>query len=165
MRESTQNIILKYDGKLDYDIINELLEDLNRRLEETDLSTLLRKRIYSTAVETLENIMRHAPKKKTNNTLPHFSIKKLNDGIIVESCNVVSKKQEVILKERIDYINDNTQNLKKIFAEKLKTSNISVEGGAGLGVFIIGKNAKEKISYSFKNINEEESYFCLKIKI
>jgi hypothetical protein len=165
MRENKENIILKYSGKLDYDIINELLEDLNNRLEKTDLSTLVRKRIYSTAVETLENIMRHAPKKKENNKLPQFCIKDNKDGIIVESCNVVSKKQQSILKERIDYINDNSKNLKKIFAEKLKNSNISVEGGAGLGVFIIGKNACEKISYSFQNLNKEESYFCLKIKI
>lgn len=165
MREGKENIILRYSGKLDYDIINELLEDLNKRLEETDLSTLVRKRIYSTAVETLENIMRHAPKKKLNNNLPQFCIKNEKDGIIVESCNVVSKKQQSILKERIDYINDNSKNLKKIFAEKLKSSNISVEGGAGLGVFIIGKNACEKISYTFQNLNKEESYFCLKIKI
>jgi hypothetical protein len=165
MRDKPQNIILEYNGKLDYDIINELLEDLNCRLDETDLSTLIKKRIYSTAVETLENIMRHAPKNKTIKKMPSFSILKLNDGIIVESCNVVTKKQEVVLKDRIDFINNNNKNLKKIFAEKLKSSNISVEGGAGLGVFIIGKNAKEKISYSFKELSTEESYFCLKIKI
>lgn len=165
MRDKPQNIILEYNGKLDYDIINELLEDLNKRLEKTDLSTLIRKRIYSTAVETLENIMRHAPKNKITKKMPSFSIMKINDGIVVESCNVVTKNQQSVLKDRIDYINDNTKNLKKIFAEKLKTSNISVEGGAGLGVFIIGKNASEKISYTFKNINAEESYFCLKIII
>ena len=109
--------------------------------------------------------MRHAPQKKQNNNLPHFCIKNQKDGIIVESCNIVNEKQRSILKDRIDYINDNNKNLKKIFADKLKNSNISVEGGAGLGVFIIGKNASDKISYSFKNINKEESYFCLKIKI
>jgi hypothetical protein len=52
--------------------------------------------------------------------MPSFCILKLNDGIIVESCNVVTKKQEVVLKDRIDFINDNNKNLKKIFAEKLK---------------------------------------------
>lgn len=164
MEKKQENIIISYNGKLNYEIINELLEDLNKKMTRSDLSTLCRKRVYSTAVESLENILRHA-KQSSDEHLPRFTVKELQNSIMIETCNLVSKAQRNELEEKIEYINANNNRLKQLFAEKLRNSHISSEGGAGLGVYIIGKNASRKIAYSFNRVSEKESYFCIKIKI
>ena len=164
MGKTQENIIISYSGKLNYEIINELLEDLNDQMKNSDLTTLCRKRVYSTAVESLENILRHA-KQTSDKHLPRFAVKENSDSIMIETCNLVSMDQRNELQEKIEYINANNNRLKQVFAEKLRNSHISKEGGAGLGVYIIGKNAGRKIAYSFDRVNEKESYFCLKIKI
>lgn len=150
---------------MDFEKVNDILEKLQRELAIGAESTVSRKRIYSTAVETLENILRHTNIEDNPNFPPHFLITKATNNYLVESCNLVTAKQKQELTEKIDYINANDKILNKIFAEKLKTTKISNEGGAGLGVYIIGKNASKKICYTFKDINEKQSYFCLKIKI
>ncbi len=164
MGKTQENIIISYSGKLNYEIINGLLDDLNHKMEHSDLSTLCRKRVYSTAVESLENILRHA-KQSSDKHLPSFTVKEIPDNITIETCNLVSISQRTELEEKLEYINANNSRLKQVFAEKLRNSHISSEGGAGLGVYIIGKNASQKIAYSFNQVNQKESYFCLKIKI
>lgn len=165
MGKTQENIVISFKGQLNYDKINELLEDLNHKLAKINYSTLCKKRIYSTSVELLENILRHTSIEINKHYPPQFSVFKTENYMVVESCNLVTMEQRKELEEKIEYINNNNNRLKKIFAEKLKNSHISDEGGAGLGVFIVGKNASRKISYSFQDINEKESYFCLKIKI
>ncbi len=165
MGKKYQNMILYHQGKLNYETINELLDDLNAKLSEKDISTLCRKRVYSTAVEALENILRHSLNIDKAKFQPKFSIEQKGNDIFIESCNLVSLEQRRELETRIGYINDNNDRLKKLFAEKLKNSSISDEGGAGLGVYIIGKNASKEIEYTFKTVSEKESYFCIKIKI
>ncbi len=165
MGKKYQNTILFHHGELNYEIINELLDDLNLKLSQKDISTLCRKRVYSTAVEALENILRHSLTIKKPQFKPKFSIEEHGKDIFIESCNLVSAEQRKELEAKIGYINDNSDRLKKLFAEKLKNSSISDEGGAGLGVYIIGKNASQEIEYSFKTVNKKESYFCIKIKI
>lgn len=165
MKKDKGNIIISYEGQLSYETINELLDRLNQKLAATNYSTLCRKRIYSTAVETLENIFRHSCMPQRQKYLPKFYIYGTSGNTFIESCNLVTVEQRRELETKIGYINDNIDRLKKIFAEKLKNSNISDEGGAGLGVYIIGKNSSQKISYTFEDLNEKESYFCLKIKI
>ena len=108
--------------------------------------------------------MRHAIQSSEKH-LPRFVVSQTSENIIIETCNLVSLDQRNELEEKIEYINANNNRLKQVFAEKLRHSNISSEGGAGLGVYIIGKNSSKKIAYSFNHVNEKESYFCLKIKI
>lgn len=165
MTKNTENIIISHSGRLDFEKVNNLLDRLQYLLSLGSDNTLCRKRIYSTAVETLENILRHSNMEEVKEYPPRFKVLKKSDGYEVESCNIVTIKQKKELRDRIDYINDNNKDLNKIFAEKLKTTKISNEGGAGLGVYIIGKNASKKICYTFTDINEKQSYFCLKIKI
>jgi hypothetical protein len=165
MTKNTENIILSHSGTLDFDRVNILLDKLQHELSIYSETTICKKRIYSTAVEALENILRHTGQNNVGKLPPHFSITKKTGFYTIESRNIVTKTQQKELIKKLEYINNNSHRINKVFAEKLKTSHISEEGGAGLGIYIIGKNASEKISYSFREINEKQSYFFLKIKI
>lgn len=165
MTQNLENIIISHSGSLNFETVNGLLDRLQYKLSLGSANTLCKKRIYSTAVETLENILRHSNINDFNEPPPRFKVSHKKDGYEVESCNTVTLNQKKNLQEKIDFINNNAEIINKIFAEKLRTTEISDEGGAGLGVYIIGKNASGKICYSFQDINEKQSYFCLKIKI
>eukprot|EP01156_Anaeramoeba_ignava_P007431 Anaeramoba_ignava/a352048_10.p1 GENE.a352048_10~~a352048_10.p1 ORF type:complete len:167 (-),score=11.32 a352048_10:328-828(-) len=166
MREVINHNILSYEGYLTYDQINTLLEELQSKLDEYSTDTIFKKRLYSSAVEALENILRHSQKSPQKGYPPRFDVQSVDDATFqIEICNLVTKQQKSELKERIDFINNNFGQLKSIFAKKLRNSHISEEGGAGLGMYIIGKNSSNKLTYKFTKINEKQSYFCLTIKI
>lgn len=166
MSEVINHNIMSFHGQLTYDQINQLLEDLQKKLEDFKVDTIYKKRLYSSAVEALENILRHSTPLGSRAHPPRFEvIFKNNNSFMLKICNIVTIRQKQLLLDRLNFINDNFGHLKKIFAAKLKNSSISEEGGAGLGMYIIGKNATEKLSYSFTDLNKKQSYFCLLIKI
>jgi len=67
---------------------------------------------------------------------------------------------------RLEHINQlDRAGLKASYAEIINKESISDEDGAGLGLIIIALNSKNEIDYNFTSLNDQYSYFELKITI
>ncbi len=169
--EYAENVI-NYKGLIDRKIVDNILYELKTKLKILDLEVLTRKRIYSSAVECLDNIYRHSElnndqSKISVNHPPFFSVDKSNEGFTIETGNLVSNQEMKKLKKKLDELNGlEKTGLNDLYKETImKSAGLTDKGGAGLGLIVIAKSTPNKLSYNFKPVNKNYSYFTLKVNI
>ena len=163
-------VLLEHKGTIVFETIDQLLEKLKQLPAYLALKRSVQKKIYCVFVESIENIYRHlntyTPYDVDNNLVPYIRLSKQDENFIIDTGNAVSNKNINKLKFSLDQINKlDKAGLKASYAEIINKDIISDEDGAGLGLIIIALNAKKKIDYNFTTIDDQYSYFELKISI
>jgi hypothetical protein len=70
------------------------------------------------------------------------------------------------LRHALEHINSlDKDGLKELYKEIIKNTTISVKGGAGLGFVDMARKSGEKLEWSFIPMNDDQSFFCLKVNI
>jgi len=165
---SEPEVLLEHKGTVDFKTIDQLLERLRFLPACRALDRSVQKRIYSIFVECLENIYRH-----TNNDLPYRNDKKLETYIflskhdkkcMIGSGNIVSNNNINKLKNKLKQINQlDKKGLKGLYTDIIDKEFFSDEDGAGLGLIIIALNAENEIDHNFITLDDEYSFFEMKI--
>ena len=156
--------LLFFQGVLTFDIVSNLLIKLEESVKPLGIEKLRYKRLFSSAVEILENIQMHGIANE-NGPCPSFKLIYRNNDLIIESCNVLQSTDKNALIEKIEYLNNNLPNLSEMFNLNLMNKKLSEKGGAGLGLYIIRRNSVEKINYKTETIDDKLSYFCISVTI
>jgi hypothetical protein len=162
------NIFLDYRGPLNFEIIDSLLKKLKDSGEFNQLNITTRKRLYSMVVECLENICKHADMKLVNDpsAYSHINVKNENGKIIIISGNTVSDTSKTNISARLDHVNNSDETtLRKLYEEKLESDIMSDDKCAGLGFIYMAVKSGNKLSYSFVPMNNDLSYFEIKITL
>lgn len=163
------SIILNHFGHLTYDTIGNLLRILDYKMKKMTIDEIIRKKLYAIMVECLENIDRHKNPhfdKLDKKFDTKFTLELKNKDFYIVTGNVVSNNIIENLKNKLDMVNELDENgLKKLYRKTLLTGQISKKGGAGVGIIDMVKISQNKIKYSFETINNELSYYQIKIKI
>ncbi len=167
---SALEVILEYKGTVAFKTIDQLLERLKKLPAYVALKRSVQRKIYCVFVESIENIYRHtntdSPHGKHKNMEPYICLSKQDDKYVFETGNVVSNKNINKLINRLEHINQlDRAGLKASYAEIINKEFVSDEDGAGLGLIITALNAKNEIDYNFTSLNDQYSYFELKISI
>ena len=82
------------------------------------------------------------------------------------SGNPVRKENIPPLQKALERINGlDKDGLKELYKEIIKNTTISDKGGAGLGFVDMARKSGEKLEWSFADMNDEFSFFCLKVNI
>ena len=55
--------------------------------------------------------------------------------------------------------------LKEFYKEVILSGNVTQKGGAGLGIINIAKVTENKLEFTFDDIDEQYTYFTLRIKV
>jgi hypothetical protein len=58
-KHSKGDVVLAYKGSITSDLINDILEAVEKKLEEANAESRLRKKIYNVLVESLQNLFHH----------------------------------------------------------------------------------------------------------
>lgn len=169
--EYSENII-NYKGLINKNIVDNILHELKTKLKILDLALLTRKRIYSSAVECLDNIYRHSELNNNQTKIsvehpPHFSVEKTQEGFTIESGNLVSNQEMKKLKKKLDELNElGATGVNNLYKETImKSAGLTDKGGAGLGLIVVAKTTPRKLYYDFQPVNKNFSYFTLKVNI
>ncbi len=178
-------IILAQNYKLD-DLLreNELLmicadefndENCDKHLAKAEAEVLsiteekkLRKRIFYILVESMQNISRHKATVHvpTDGSKPLMLIGKHEKKPYVLTANPIETDKIPELQERIDLINrTGVGELRQLYRDVLNDGEMSDAGGANLGLIDIARKAGGQMQYGFDRIDEDHSYFILKINI
>jgi hypothetical protein len=165
------NYILDFTGRIRYDTIGNLINELKGKVVFLGIQTNVYKKILLVMIEALENIMKHSfDGEKTAGVdkkyAPRFSIQKNNKKYILVSSNLIEKANIPWLEKRLTNLNllDN-HGLKELYKLTITDGQFSHKGGAGLGFIEIAKISSNKIRYSFKSVNPDLSYFKFKITV
>jgi hypothetical protein len=142
--------ILSYKGVLTFDKINDLLIRFKDSISTYDVSLLVKKRIYSIIVESLENTYKHSYTIGSikDEKIVKFELLKDFDCFKIKTGNLIEKEYADLLIKKINYINSlDKYELKEFYKKSLLESEISEKKGAGLGLIEIAKTSNKPIEY------------------
>lgn len=169
---SKGDVVIAYKGSITSDLINDVLEAVEKKLDEANEEGKTRKKLYNVLVESLQNLYHHI--EETHEGIeedldPKFGvlvIARENSEYKVITGNFVNSSKIKYLKEKIDKINSlNKDELKDMYKFILNHQKLSAKGGGGLGLVDIARKTGSKLVYSFYNYNDNYYFFNLEIKI
>ncbi len=168
-----EGILFCYSGPFSQGVIQEMAETIKHRLEfiEED-KTSIGDRIFAVFIEQVQNIKRYSAELQAKKN----SDFETRTGIVVIgqekeryysiSGNLIENDKVPGLKEKIDIVlSMNKEELKKYYKEKLKSEPDLASKGAGIGIIDMARKSEGPISYHFKKVNENSTFFSLKVLI
>jgi hypothetical protein len=170
--QSIGDIVLKYKGNIDSDVINHVLDTVEGKMVEANEQSKLRKKVYNVLVESLQNLYHHVdpvPGDFEDQSSERFGlliVKKIDDGYMIITGNFVNAEHIEKLEEKIKRINRSShEEIKDLYKFILNHQKISQKGGGGLGLVDIARKTGTKLDYSFKEYNNKHSFFYLNILV
>ncbi len=159
-----RNIIMSFLGDFTHKVVTSLLSSVKRIIDTSELDFQVKKRFYAVVVECLDNISRHnmaiegeqLPAKHTSTI---FTISEYEDHFTIQTGNYIHNKDVQHLATRLEKVNSlDKEGLKALYREKMLESPT---GGGGLGIIDMSLRTGCKISYDFKPVNGDISFFVL----
>ena len=170
MEES--NILLSFKGEITSDLLTSILQIMESKLENFEEKSRTKKKVYNVLVECLQNLYHHVDEvtavddrtKRARTAI--FMIGKDDENYNIMTGNYILSENIVPLTTKMDKVNSmSVDELKILYKEILNNDQYSAKGGGGLGLVDIARRTGQKLGYSFKEIDDEYSFFSLDIKV
>ena len=165
-------IILAYKGSISSELITNVLEVIDAKLEDLILKKNIKKKLYNVLVESLQNLYHHIddlPDASNGKFDIHFGIfvvSKENDHYKVSTGNFIRKEKINPLKQKLERIKSLSKDeLKALYKDILNHQDFTKKGGVGLGLIDMAKRTNGKLDYQFTDYNEAYSFFNLDIYV
>ncbi len=166
------DVILAYKGNISSDLITNVLEVIDAKLEDLVIKKSIKKKLYNVLVESLQNLYHHIddlPDSYNGTFDVHFGIfviSRVDDYYKVSTGNFIRNNKVEKLKERLDEIKSmNKDELKELYKYILNNQEFSKKGGGGLGLIDMAKRTNGRIEYNFRKYNEDFSFFNLDVYV
>lgn len=167
-----ENIILSHKGALDGDLIDIIVQLVDKRLFKSKTRTRIKKKVINILVECLQNSFHYTTTfedDKEQCTLvesPFLILSKHENSYIIFTGNYVTSDRAEHLKERIELVSQlSNKELQEYYIKSLNKDTLPQEGGAGLGLVDIIRRSKHNVSFDFKEVDEVHILFSLLVKI
>jgi hypothetical protein len=162
--------IIDFEGSISFETMERLLNQLKSAWQFNALRKPVRKRVYGTVVESIDNIFKYAtPYKGKNRELqrhPQIRVKEQEGKFVVSAGNLILKDQVDDLKYKLNRVNKlDDQALKFLYEEVINREALDEDRGAGLGLITMAMRTDENIRYEFESAGPVHSYFTLHITI
>lgn len=168
---SEGDVLVAYKGSITSDMINEVLEAIEQKLEKAEEVGKTRKKIYNVLVESLQNLFHHIEEhpEGLEDIEPKFGIVAIakDDGDYkVTTANFIHSSKIKHLKDKLDKINSlSREELKDMYKFILNHQKLSAKGGGGLGLVDIARKTGHKFDYAFYDYTGSYYFFRLTITI
>lgn len=162
------HLILVYEGDFTQEITKSVLSMAERNMDSFGEESNIKRKVFNVMVECLQNIVKHCDEKveKSATNSAVFMIGKSAESYWVCSGNPVRKELVDSLTVKLEQINElDKAGLKQLYKEIIKSTDISDKGGAGLGFVDMARKSGNNLDFSFKPIDDQYSFFTLRIKI
>jgi hypothetical protein len=155
-----------YRGNFDSHLTDKILGLAETNMNVLGEATKTQKKVYFIMVESLQNITRHQDVSQKKENQAFFVVQNKDGRYGMASGNVIENCQIPGLQEKLDKINSlDADALKAYYKDVLENTGMSEKGGAGLGLIEIARRSGSKLSYLFKRLNDELSFFYFKTKV
>lgn len=159
---SGDDMNLIYSGDFSDDVTAQVIDLSGDQFSDAELNKLQRKTGFLIA-ECFQNIVRHNESSVENG---YFLTKNKNGQLFIASGNVVASEFTTVLTEKLNHLNNLSQEeLKEVYIKTLSNNTLSAKGGAGLGLIEMARKTGNKLDFNFSRINDQLSYFYFQIKL
>lgn len=167
------DVLLAFRGSITSDLISNVLEVVESKLDDLNETSKIRKKVYNVLVESLQNLYHHVddlPENLRADLDPRFGIlvvKRADENVYkITTGNYVVSEKIKILKDKIEKINSLSRDeLKDMYKFILNHQKLSAKGGGGLGLVDIARKTGNKLEYNFEHVNNEYYFFSLNILV
>jgi len=165
-----RNAIIDFEGTISFETMEKLLNQLKSASQFNALRKPVRKRVYGTVVESIDNIFKYATPFKNKVTVldrpPQILVKEQDGKFIVSAGNLIRNTQVEDLKYKLNRINmlDDAA-LKSLYEEVINKEAKEEDRGAGLGLITMAMRTDEHIRYQFDPAGPGHTYFTMHITI
>ena len=163
--------VLQFKGKLTFEKIGILLNELKNRKDSFNIQPVLYKKLLTLMIEILENILKYSDHfedliEKKPGLYPEFKLNMVEDGFLIITRNPVRDEDREIISTKIDRINSSSEEeLKKIYRETITDGMFTEKGGAGLGFIEMAKISDRDLEYKFSPATAGYSVYQLILHI
>lgn len=164
------DVLLAYKGSITTELITNVLEVVESKLDDIKTASAVRKRVYNVLVESLQNLYHHIDeipediKGKFDRRFGVLVVSREGDAYRISTGNFVRAGRVKQLKDKIDKINSlSREELKDMYKFVLNHQKLSAKGGGGLGLIDIAKKTGNKMNYIFHNYDGNFSFFNLNV--
>lgn len=167
---SKEEVIIDFRGPISFETMEELLNQLKCAPAFNELRKPVRKRLYGTVVESIDNIYKYAAfnqiDSQGNSRTPLLIVKKQDNIFTISVGNLVLNSLVDSLKIKLDRVNQlDTEELKTLYEEVINKESEEDDTGAGLGLITMALRTEVDIKYSFEPVDTGYSFFTMKIDI
>jgi len=167
------DVLLSFKGSITSDLISNVLEVVESKLDDLNETSKVRKKVYNVLVESLQNLYHHVdelPDNVRGDLEPKFGLlvvtREKENVYRISTGNFVVSEKIKILKDKIDKINSLSRDeLKDMYKFILNHQKLSAKGGGGLGLVDIARKTGNKLEYRFENLNNDYYFFNLDILV
>ena len=164
--------ILAYKGSVSSELITNVLEVMDAKLEDLIVKKSIKKKLYNVLVESLQNLYHHIddlPDASNGKFDIHFGIfvvAQKEDHYKVSTGNFIKKEKIKPLKQRLDKIKSLSKDeLKELYKNILNHQEFTQKGGVGLGLIDMARRTDGRMDYKFTDYDDEYSFFNLEIYV
>ena len=165
-----ETVLFEYEGKVDKQVLLNALGEIETILDKLDIGRQKKRKIVNIAIETLQNLQLHSfPFDGKGYDLPPlFVIAKDDTHITITIGNLIAVEERPVLEDKLKKINSlNDEEIKFLYGVIMKQTVVkfSTKGGAGLGLIDMKKKSGNALTYRFQEVDDQVSYFSLKISV
>ena len=162
--------LLIYKGEFNGQIIDVLLSNAKRVINSDVIDVQLRKRYYHIAVECIENLNRHArlneAGEKFNDFTSLFYLQKSAEALITITGNLITTEEKEALENNLEEVlSKDIDGIKKSYRNQLLQGELTVKGGAGVGLYDIAIKSNKNVSYQFYPVTDNVFFYLLKVEL
>jgi len=163
-------LIIDFEGAISFEIMEQLLNELKSAKQFNVLRKAVRKRVYGTVVESIDNIFKYAAivqgKVKVLQRRPMIKVKENEGEFVVSAGNLVQNEQIDDLRFKLNRVNQmDDEALKSLYEEVINKEASEEDRGAGLGLITMALRTNENIRFTFDPAGPVHSYFTMHITI
>lgn len=157
------SIRLSYTGEFTSDLISVLLGMSKGSIK---MGTV-QKKVYNLMIESLENVVNHAPKMMDSPYPAIFILAQDESNNYVCTGNKIHNDQIPELEAKLKKANSlNREDLRAWYNEVMINGELPNDNrGAGLGIIDMALRSSEKLHYEFLPIDENSSFYVLKMVV
>jgi hypothetical protein len=166
------DVLMAFKGNISSELISNVLETVESKLDDYDESSKIRKKMYNVLVESLQNLYHHIEvlpeemKDEYDSKFGLLVISREADKYRISTGNFVTQDKVDVLKNKIDKINSmGKEELKDMYKFILNHQRLSEKGGGGLGLVDIARKTGNKLDYTFEKYNDTYYFFNLDVFI
>lgn len=134
-----------------------ILEVASSAGNAAEIERSIQRKMSFILVESFQNILKHASLEEADNRADNgvFSFRLMVPNFIINTINFISKEDSEHLRRMIEVVNEHNRNqtLKEFYMQHLQQNELSVKGGAGLGLIELARKSGSIILYEMEEID------------